>query len=126
MSISQVTGAASGVSSLQSGLNAAATGAQIGSALATTVAGITDAKQQMKAQQALANMTASQQAQLNAQIAAATDNNQKLQILVNAIVQAQNNKRSALSKGFLVPALIALGILLVGGMVLFKKKKPAA
>lgn len=96
--------------------------AQTGGAIAQTIAGLGTTKDQLQAQAALASLSNQQQNDLNIKMANAQSDNQRLQILTNALLTKNIQSNTKKSNSWLLPSLIAVGIVAITTTILIVKK----
>jgi len=108
-----VSNVTSSASSASGSLGLVSQGTQIAGQIATVIAGLSNQKQQLKAQQAYQALSLQQQNELNERIADASSDNERLQIIVNALVNAKTASSTKAANSWLVPTLIGVGFLAV-------------
>lgn len=99
-------------------------GIDIAGSIANTISGISDATKRRNAEIGLNYLTAQQQADLNERLAQTQDQNERLQILSNAIIQYSIANQTAAQKSKTTMLLAAAGLsvaLMVMAIFLFKK-----
>lgn len=118
---SGINSSAPGISSSTLGL--IQVGTQVAGQASEVISGIVNAKQQAQYQESFKNLSLSQQNDLNNKIATSNDNNQKLQILTNALVASKTKNKT----GNNTILIIAIGgIIIMGGLFIILKRKNAS
>lgn len=121
-----VNTSASAAASSMGSFDPISAGIQAGTEIAKTIASIVDMNKRRKFEQAVTLLSNTQQRQLNEQLAAAKDENDKITILSNSLTNYLISQANANARKDIILYAVAGGlavILLVTALILSNKKK---